>query len=243
MKRVIDLTVSALALFFLSPLVVPILFLVWLQDYRSPFYIAPRVGKDEKLFKMIKIRSMIIDADKSGVDSTSSGDQRITKLGKFIRAYKLDELGQLANVFLGNMSLVGPRPNVERETRLYSKLEKKLLTVKPGITDFASIVFSDEGDILYGHSDPDLTYNQLIRPGKSALGIFYIENAGIIVDLKILILTISSFINRQEALNKMQMMLKNMKAPIHLIELSGRREQLLPSPPPGFSEIIRSRDL
>jgi lipopolysaccharide/colanic/teichoic acid biosynthesis glycosyltransferase len=243
MKRVIDFVVSALALFFLSPLVVPILFLVWLQDYRSPFYIAPRVGKDEKLFKMIKIRSMIIDADKSGVDSTSSGDQRITKLGKFIRAYKLDELGQLANVFLGNMSLVGPRPNVERETRLYSELEKKLLTVKPGITDFASIVFSDEGDILYGHSDPDLTYNQLIRPGKSALGIFYIENARFIVDLKILILTILSFINRQEALNKLQTMLKNMKAPIHLIELSGRREPLIPSPPPGFSEIIRSRDL
>lgn len=243
MKRLFDLAVTTLALLFLSPLIVPILFLVWLQDHRNPFYIAPRVGKDEKLFKMIKIRSMIVGADKSGVDSTSSGDQRITKLGKFIRTYKLDELGQLVNVFLGSMSLVGPRPNVERETRLYTEVEKNLLSVKPGITDFASIVFADEGDILNGHSDPDLTYNQLIRPGKSALGIFYVENAGFFVDYKILTLTIFSFISRQGALEKLQILLENMKAPIDLIRLSGRQEPLIPKPPPGSSEIIRSRDL
>ena len=124
---------------------------------------------------MVKIRSMIINADKTGVDSTSSDDMRITSVGKVIRKLKLDELSQLWNVLIGDMSLVGPRPNVKSETDLYTKIEKNLLNVKPGITDFSSIVFSDEGDILSGSDDPDLLYNQLIRPWKSRLSLFYIE--------------------------------------------------------------------
>ena len=109
---------------------------------------------------------MKINADKSGVDSTSNKDPRITGIGRFIRKYKIDELSQLFNVFLGSMSLVGPRPNVKRDTDLYTSLEKDLFLAKPGITDFSSIVFADEGDILEGHLDPDLAYNQLIRPWK-----------------------------------------------------------------------------
>ena len=128
---------------------------------------------------MIKIRSMKVNADLSGVDSTANDDSRITLVGKIIRKFKIDELAQLINVFLGQMSFVGPRPNVERETSLYTTEEKKLLNLKPGITDISSIVFSDEGDILEGRDDPDITYNQLIRPGKSKLGIFYIENSNI----------------------------------------------------------------
>jgi lipopolysaccharide/colanic/teichoic acid biosynthesis glycosyltransferase len=108
---------------------------------------------------------------------------RITPVGQFIRGYKLDELTQLWNVLKGEMSLVGPRPNVKRETDLYTKVEKDLLTVKPGITDFASIVFSDEGEILSGQSDPDVSYNQLIRPGKSRLGLFYIKVRSIKTDI------------------------------------------------------------
>ena len=121
---------------------------------------------------MIKLRSMIVNAEKSKVDSTSSNDPRITKIGKIIRKLKLDELSQLFNVFIGEMSLVGPRPNVKRETDLYTKVEKNLLSVKPGITDFASIIFSDESEILKNVDDPDISYNQLIRPWKSRLGLF-----------------------------------------------------------------------
>ena len=133
-----------------SPVLLPVMFLVWWQDRHSPFYVASRVGLDQRPFRMVKLRSMRIGADKSGVDSTSAGDSRITPVGHFIRRYKLDELTQLWNVLIGDMSLVGPRPNVERETRLYTDLEQRLLTVKPGITDYASIVFADEGEILQG---------------------------------------------------------------------------------------------
>ena len=163
MKRLFDIVCSSLGLIVASPVLCPVIFLVWRQDKQSPFYVAPRVGKNGIPFKMVKLRSMIVNADRSGVDSTSVNDQRITKVGHFIRRSKLDELTQLWNVLIGDMSLVGPRPNVRRETDLYTKLEQKLLTVKPGITDFASIVFSDEGDILKDVEDPDIAYNQLIR--------------------------------------------------------------------------------
>ena len=149
---------------------------------------------------MIKIRSMKVNADLSGVDSTANDDSRITLVGKIIRKFKIDELAQLINVFLGQMSFVGPRPNVERETSLYTTEEKKLLNLKPGITDISSIVFSDEGDILEGRDDPDITYNQLIRPGKSKLGIFYIENSNIFLDVYLIFLTFLSIISRQKAL-------------------------------------------
>ena len=140
-KRLFDLLLSFLGLSLLMPLLLIVLFIVWVQDFHNPFYVAPRVGINGKTFKMIKIRSMIIGADSTGVDSTKSDDQRITLIGKFIRKFKIDEVSQLLNVLFGSMSLVGPRPNVKRETDLYTDLEKKLLSIKPGITDIASIVF------------------------------------------------------------------------------------------------------
>src|SRR5205085_5451329 len=172
MKRLFDIICAAAGLVLTSPILLPVMFLIWRQDGFSPFYIAARVGRRESLFHMVKLRSMVKNADKSGVDSTSMDDRRITRVGQFVRKYKLDELTQLWNVLRGEMSLVGPRPNVKRETDLYTREEKRLLTVRPGITDFASIVFSDEGEILAGQPDPDIAYNQLIRPGKSRLGIF-----------------------------------------------------------------------
>jgi lipopolysaccharide/colanic/teichoic acid biosynthesis glycosyltransferase len=105
-----------------------------------------------------------------GVDSTSSSDNRITPIGKIVRKFKLDELPQLFHVLTGKMSLVGPRPNVWNDVKIYTKEEKELLSIKPGITDFSSIIFSDEGDILSNYKNPDLKYNQLIRPWKSRLG-------------------------------------------------------------------------
>jgi lipopolysaccharide/colanic/teichoic acid biosynthesis glycosyltransferase len=185
---------------------------------------------------------MVKNADKSGVDSTSSNDMRITPVGHFIRKYKMDELSQLLNVILGDMSLVGPRPNVQRETDLYTLEEKRLLTVKPGITDFASIVFSDEGDILKGGTDPDIDYNQLIRPWKSKLGLFYISNRSLTLDIKLIFLTAIAIVSKKFALDKVVQILISLGADHELVEVSSRKGKLLPSPPPGAKSIVTNRE-
>lgn len=242
MKRIFDIVGSFVGLLLASPILLPVMFLVWRQDGHSPFYVAPRTGKNERPFLMMKLRSMIKNADKSGVDSTSANDLRITPVGHFIRRYKLDELTQLWNVLKGDMSLVGPRPNVKRETDLYTVSEKKLLIVKPGITDFASIVFSDEGDILKDKEDPDIAYNQLIRPGKGYLGLFYIENRSFLLDVRLCFLTILAILSRQKALVILCDILEGLKANPELIELASRKSPLVPMPPPGAVSIVTSRD-
>jgi lipopolysaccharide/colanic/teichoic acid biosynthesis glycosyltransferase len=236
-----DIVVSALALLCAAPILLPVLVLVWKQDGHSPFYIAPRVGQGDVDFRMVKIRSMVVNADRSGVDSTGSDDRRITPLGRFIRRYKLDELVQLWNVLIGDMSLVGPRPNVRRETDLYTPLERRLLDVRPGITDFASIVFSDEGDILKEHADPDIAYNQLIRPGKSRLGIFYVDHRSFWIDVRLCALTALAVTSRTRALAGVEGLLRRLAAPADLIALSRRDSPLVAMPPPGAAEIVTSR--
>jgi len=241
-KRLLDILLSVFGLVVSSPVVLPVMFLVWKQDGKSPFYVAPRVGKDEVDFRMVKLRSMVVNADRTGVDSTGADDARITPVGRFIRSYKLDELTQLWNVLKGDMSLVGPRPNVRRETDLYSPEEKKLLRVKPGITDFASIVFSDEGEILQDKTDPDLAYNQLIRPWKSRLGLIYIENRSLLLDLQLIIFTAIAILSRQTALNWVVRRLGTRGADERLLAVAGRKADLIPSPPPGMTEIVSSRE-
>jgi len=242
-KRGFDIIASLIGLLIFSPLLTLFTLLIWLQDFKSPFYISNRVGKNEKIFKIIKLRSMVINADKKGIDSTSLNDERITRIGHFIRSYKLDELSQLWNVFKGDMSLVGPRPNVKRETDLYTSTERELLSVKPGITDFASIVFADEGEILSGVKDPDISYNQLIRPGKSELGLFYISHQSFLLDIFILILTIITIFSRAKSLSLLTYTLKKLGAETELIELAGRKKPLVPMPPPGASKIVTTRDI
>ena len=241
MKRIFDFLASFVGLIIFSPLLLFVMFLVWINDFGNPFYTAMRVGKGEKIFKMFKLRSMIVNADKSGVDSTSNNDMRITRIGKFIRKFKMDELSQLINVLLGDMSLVGPRPNVQRETDLYTKSEKKLLLVRPGITDISSIVFSDEGEILSNSKDPDIDYNQLIRPGKGYLGIFYIENQSFLLDIKLIFITLITIFNRNLALKNVSKVLKKYNALESLIKIAERKEKLVPSPPPGSINIVKDR--
>jgi lipopolysaccharide/colanic/teichoic acid biosynthesis glycosyltransferase len=237
-KRLIDILMSLLGLVFLSPILLPVLFLIWKYDKRSPFYIAARVGKNNKIFKMVKFRSMVVNAEKTGVASTSNSDSRITPIGHKIRKYKLDELLQLWNVLLGDMSLVGPRPNVKAETELYTNIEKSLLSVKPGITDFSSIVFSDEGKILENKKDPDLAYNQLIRPWKSRLGLVYIEHQSIINDIQIIIYTQVALISKPKALNWVSKKLEKFGVSKDLVDISKRQTKLVPFPPPGLDKII-----
>jgi lipopolysaccharide/colanic/teichoic acid biosynthesis glycosyltransferase len=240
-KRGVDVLLSLLGLILASPILIPVMFLVWKKDRHSPFYVAERMGKNEKPFKMVKLRSMIINADAQGIDSTSANDMRIIPVGHFIRSYKLDELTQLWNVLKGDMSLVGPRPNVKRETDLYTSQEKALLSVKPGITDFASIVFSDEGDILADKADPDIAYNQLIRPGKSRLGLFYIQKKNLLVDLLLVAFTALAIVSKQRALKAVVGLLKLLRAPQELREIAAREKPLTPEPPPGSTQIVTTR--
>jgi len=241
-KRLFDIFASAFGLLVTSPVLLPAIFLVWKQDGHFPFYVATRVGKGERSFMMVKLRSMVVNADKNGVDSTGSNDNRITPIGHFIRRYKLDEFTQLWNVLIGDMSLVGPRPNVKRETDLYTLEEKKLLSVKPGITDFASIVFSDEGDILKDQADPDIAYNQLIRPWKGRLGLFYISKRSLWLDIQLCWLTVVAILSRPRALEGVQSLLRSLGALYELLEIAAREKALIPSPPPGADLIVTSRD-
>lgn len=242
LKRLFDVTASGAGFLLASPVLLPVMFLVWWQDRHSPFYIAPRVGRNDRPFKMVKLRSMVINADNSGGDSTSANGNRITAVGQFIRRYKLDELTQLRNVFKGDMSLVGPRPNVKRETDLYTPVERKLLEVKPGITDISSIVFSDEGDILKVQADPDIAYNQLIRPGESMLGLPHIENQSIWLDIKLCFLTVIAIFSREKALASVQKILQDIKAPDDVLRLAQRKQALVSRPPPSSDRIVTSRD-
>lgn len=240
-KRMMDILGSLFGLVLLSPVLLPVMFLVWKQDRCSPFYVAPRTGLNGKQFTMVKLRSMVVNADKTGVDSTGSNDMRITPIGKLIRKYKLDELTQLWNVLIGDMSLVGPRPNVKRETDLYTDIETRLLSVKPGVTDISSIVFSDEGDILKDKCDPDIAYNQLIRPGKSYLGLFYIDKRSIWLDLKLCGVTICAIFSREAALQILNKIMVSLGANDFLIDIALRKASLVPMPPPGSDVIVNQR--
>jgi len=240
MKRLLDIIVSFCGLVMFSPILMIFMFLVWKGDKKTPFYMALRAGKDGTTFKMVKLRSMTVDADKSGVNSTGNNDMRITPIGHKIRSYKLDELTQLWNVLIGDMSLVGPRPNVVSDIDLYTDIEKGLLVVRPGITDFSSIVFSDEGEILEGREDPDLSYNQLIRPWKSRLGLAYIENQSIFLDIQIIFYTVVAIISKPKALIWVAKKLNNLDVDADTVRVSKREVNLFPFPPPGSDEIVSS---
>lgn len=190
---------------------------------------------------MVKLRSMVVNADKTGVDSTGANDRRITPIGHFIRSYKLDELTQLWNVLTGDMSLVGPRPNVKRETDLYTAEERVLLNVLPGVTDFSSVVFSDEGDVLADQADPDIAYNQLIRPRKSMLGLFYVAHRSLWLDIRLCLITVIAIFSRTCALRQIVRIIKKLGGSIELQNIAGRKHPLFPLPPPGGEKIVNSR--
>jgi len=240
-SRILDICVSGAGLLLLSPVLGVFAVAIWLQDLRSPIYVAPRVGREGRTFSMVKLRSMAAGADRTGVDSTSADDRRLTAVGRALRAYKLDELAQLWNVLLGDMSLVGPRPNVRRDVNLYTEVERELLTVKPGITDLSSIVFSDEGEILAGRADPDVSYNQLIRPWKSRLGLLYVRRRSFRLDLELLALTAVAIVSRRRALAGVGRALTRLGADVELRRVARRTEPLVPYPPPGANEVVTQR--
>ena len=178
--------VATIALVIVAPLLPLAALMVKLSSRGPVFYRGTRVGLNGELFPMLKFRTMVVDAESLGGSATAADDPRITRFGKFLRRYKFDELPQLFNVLLGDMSLVGPRPEVEKYVNLYSPEEKAILTVRPGITDWASIWNSNEAAVLEGSRDPERTYEELIRPTKLALQLLYVRDHSFFVDLKIL---------------------------------------------------------
>jgi lipopolysaccharide/colanic/teichoic acid biosynthesis glycosyltransferase len=238
LKRLFDLILSLVVLCVASPILLGSLLAVWLQDFHSPFYKALRVARGGGDFTMMKVRSMVVNAAKTGVNSTGANDRRITAVGRFIRRWKIDELSQFLNVLAGSMSVVGPRPQVRNwGTDLYTDVEMCLLTVRPGITDLASIVFSDEGNILASAAHADLEYNRLIRPWKSRLGLFYIDNMSLAMDIRIVVLTIMAIINKQKALDGVVAILRDHAADSELIEVCRRLAPLAPAIPPGAAKV------
>ena len=223
MKRVLDIVFSFSVLVLFCPILIIGIIAVFLEDLNYPLYTPIRVGKNGRLFRMLKIRSMVVGADKSGIESTGVDDSRITKVGKIIRKYKVDEISQFWNVIVGDMSIVGPRPNTVVEAKKYCDEEKRLLQMKPGITDISSIVFSDEGEILSGSADPDEKYQKCIRPWKSRLGILYIEKSNIVLDFCIIICTAVNIFNRRLALKMLSYFLKQIGAQNDLVQFSLRK--------------------
>ena len=238
LKRTFDLLVASAGLALFSPLLVAVMLSIWLQDRKSPFYIAPRAARGGGEFRMLKFRSMVVNADKIGGSSTAAADRRITPVGRFVRAYKLDELIQLWNVLEGDMSLVGPRPQVLTDAGLYTEAEKRMLTVRPGMTDPASIVFSDEGDVLHGSSDPDLLYNQIIRPWKSRLALAYIDHRTFGTDLWLILLTVVAIASRPAALRALGNLIRRWQIDPLVVRMAARQEALVPYPPPGAAEVV-----
>jgi lipopolysaccharide/colanic/teichoic acid biosynthesis glycosyltransferase len=194
MKRLQDILFSFLGLILLSPLLILTALLIIREDGGPVFYRGKRVGLHGRPFFIFKFRTMVVDAEKKGGSSTADEDPRITRTGRRLRKYKLDELPQLINVLRGEMSIVGPRPEVKHYTDMYTEAEKIILSVRPGITDYASIWNADEGAILAGAADPEAAYETLIRPKKLKLQIKYVKEQSLGVDMKIIFLTLLAII-------------------------------------------------
>lgn len=189
-KRTFDIVASFIGLILLSPILIIIAVFIKLDSKGPVFFKQKRVGKNKQIFEIYKFRTMVIDAEKLGKQITVGNDNRITKIGKFIRKCKLDELPQLINVLKGEMSLVGPRPEVPKYVELYDVYQEQVLLVQPGITDYASIEFRNENELLGKSKNPEATYIDEIMPTKIELNLLYIKNISLLEDFKLILNTI-----------------------------------------------------
>ena len=194
MIRFFDFIFSLISLIFLMPLFIILAVLIKLDSKGPDLFKQIRVGKDGKDFTLFKFRSMFINAEQGGLITVGERDPRITKIGYFLRKYKIDELLQLVNVLIGDMSFVGPRPEVPRYVKLYSSEQRKILTVKPGITDYASIYFIQENELISKSNDPEKTYITVILPAKINYNMIFINNQTVSEYFKIILLTIRKLI-------------------------------------------------
>jgi lipopolysaccharide/colanic/teichoic acid biosynthesis glycosyltransferase len=195
LKRCFDVLSSLVVLFFLWPFFLLTALLIKLEDAGPVFYLQERVGINGTLFKIFKFRTMVIDADKKGLKITvGMRDPRITRIGYYLRRFKLDELPQLLNILKGDMSVVGPRPEVKRYVDIYNQEQKEVLSVRPGLTDYASLEYIDENKILAKAVDPEREYIQVIMPAKLALNLRYIHEKSFWLDMKLIFKTFAKIL-------------------------------------------------
>lgn len=196
MKRLFDIFASGLGLLFLSPLF--LILAIWIKlDSKGPvFYRQVRVGRGNKDFRIFKFRSMRVGADKQGLITVGGHDPRITRSGYFIRKYKLDEFPQLINVFIGDMSLVGPRPEVRKYVDMYTPEQMHVLDVRPGVTSLASIRYRNENELLDKAEDPDQFYIDVVMPDKLAIDLEYVKNASFWYDIKLIFQTFWEIVSK-----------------------------------------------
>ena len=194
LKRAMDVVVSGGALLVIWPVMLLIALAIKVDDPGPVFYRQVRVGRGGKTFRIFKFRTMVVDADKKGLSITVGQDKRITRIGALLRKTKLDELAQLLNVFVGDMSFVGPRPEVQRYVDLYTPYQRQVLLVRPGITDYASIAYRNENDLLAGAEDPERMYIEEIMPAKIELNMKYLREISPIADLRLIFGTIAAVI-------------------------------------------------
>ena len=194
MKRLFDIFFSLALIVVLLPVGIVVSIWIVLDDFGSPFFVQQRVGIGGKNFGLLKFRSMRKNAESKGQLTVGMKDNRITRSGYFIRKYKVDELPQLVNVFLGEMSVVGPRPEVPKYVLLYNEEQQNVLSIKPGITDFASIEYVRENELLSASSDPEKTYIEEIMPAKLELNLKYLREQSFLTDMKIILQTIKAIL-------------------------------------------------
>ena len=194
LKRLMDVVVSGGALLVLWPVLLLIALAIKIDDPGPVFYRQVRVGKDGKEFRIFKFRTMVVDADKKGLAITVGRDNRITRMGRLLRKTKLDELAQLINVFIGEMSFVGPRPEVPKYVNMYTPYQRQVLLVCPGITDYASIAYRNENDMLEGAEDPEKMYIDVIMPDKIELNMKYLREISPLADIRLILSTIIAVI-------------------------------------------------
>lgn len=190
LKRAMDIVLSAGGIAVLSPVLLLIALAIVIDSRGGVFYRQVRVGRNGREFRIFKFRTMVSDADKRGLLITVGADSRITRVGKILRKTKLDELAQLFNVLKGDMSFVGPRPEVPRYVAMYTPAQRNVLLVRPGITDYASVAYRDENDLLAGADDPERVYIEEIMPAKLELNRQYLSQIGVLTDLKLIFSTV-----------------------------------------------------
>ncbi|MBN1338355.1 MAG: sugar transferase [Bacteroidales bacterium] len=190
MKRLIDIFLALSGILILLPFFFVISLLIVASSGGGAFYAQQRVGKNQRIFRLLKFRTMYKGSDRKGLLTIGGNDPRITPVGRWLRKYKLDELPQLWNILKGEMSFVGPRPEVEKYVRLYNEKQLKVLTVRPGLTDYASLAYSDESILLKKYDNPEEVYIQQIMPDKLEMNLRYIENMNPGNDLIILLKTL-----------------------------------------------------
>lgn len=211
MKRFFDILGSILGLILFLPILLIVIGLIVIESNGGAFYKQERIGLKGTSFKLIKLRSMYINSHSEGLLTIGMQDSRITKVGYFIRKYKIDEFTQLINVLLGDMSLVGPRPEVRKYVGYYNEEQKKVLDIKPGITDFASILYFDENNTLSNVVSPDIYYIDTILPDKIRLGVLYMQNMSLALDMRIILLTLFAIINKKNSVNITREMVKKLQ--------------------------------